>query len=39
VSAAAAPWPAPAAQTPALMAGAAPVVSGNNFNSRWGEVR
>jgi murein L,D-transpeptidase YafK len=29
----------PAPQAPAMMAGATPVVSGTNFNSRWGEVR
>jgi hypothetical protein len=43
-SAAPAPWPtaipqqAPAPRTAGLMAGAAPVVSGTSFNSRWGEV-
>jgi murein L,D-transpeptidase YafK len=32
-------WPTPAPQQTAVMTGAAPVVSGTSFNSRWGEVR
>jgi murein L,D-transpeptidase YafK len=35
---AAAQPPAPVPQPPAMMVGSAPVVSGTNFNSRWGEV-